>query len=306
MLKTGDLLVINNTKVIPAKFICHRRTGAKIDGLFLRQIDTSRWEVMLRGAGRCRLEESLGLKGAEEVLLYLREDLGQGRWIVEIQPPTPATEILPRVGLTPLPPYIQRSDGSDDKADRQGYQTVYARHPGAVAAPTAGLHFTQALLDQLVQRGMQLADVTLHVGPGTFAPVKCQQLRQHPMHAEWYNLPAHTAERINAAQQENRRIVAVGTTSVRVIETAARHATGKALTAESGWTDLFLYPPAEFHAIDALITNFHLPQSTLLMLVAAFCSPGQTNGLATILQAYAEAQRREYRFYSYGDAMLIE
>ena len=220
-------------------------------------------------------------------------------------------------GQTPLPPYIRRGAGAgasepDPRADRERYQTVYASAPGAVAAPTAGLHFTPELIQRLRRRGVEMVHLTLHVGAGTFLPVKCPNVRDHKMHSEWYELSPHAAEALAGARRDGRRIVAVGTTSVRVLETVARVslARGAAGRADlfrpgSGWTDIFIYPPAEFLATDALITNFHLPRSTLLMLVAAFCSPGSTDGIERIRQAYLQAVERQYRFYSYGDAMLI-
>ena len=303
LLREGDLLVLNDTRVIPAKFAARRATGGRIEGLFLREERIGVWEVMLKNAGRCKPGETLD-PGAGATL-ELGENLGAGRWRVSVRPPQWAAEVLDRVGATPLPPYIRRPDASQDPADRQRYQTVYAAAPGAVAAPTAGLHFTEDLLDALTRKGIEQARVTLHVGLGTFAPVQCEDLSRHPMHAEWYDLPARAAEQLNAARAAARRVVAVGTTSVRVLEAAAPPP-GEAFGSASGWTRLFLYPPAAFAAVDALITNFHLPKSTLLMLVAAFASPGSVDGLATILRAYAEAARLEYRFYSYGDAMLIE
>lgn len=304
LLRTGDLLVLNETRVIPAKFTCRRKTGAKIDGLFCREETTGRWEVLLKGAGRCRPGEQLELQKAEQFHLELQKNLGGGRWSVGVCPPAAAVEILRRAGTTPLPPYIHRPGPMSELTDRRRYQTVYAARPGAVAAPTAGLHFTERLMDSLCEAGIQTARITLHVGPGTFEPVKTEDLADHRMHAEWYELPADAAGRLNAARREARRIVAVGTTSLRVLETVA--AGGEKFRPAHGWTDLFIYPPAEFRAADALITNFHLPRSTLLMLVAAFCSPGKTDGVGIILDAYAEAVRRKYRFYSYGDAMLIE
>jgi len=220
-----------------------------------------------------------------------------------VSPPRDAVEVLAAAGRAPLPPYIRRdADAADDRADRQRYQTVYAERAGAVAAPTAGLHFTAALLDRLAEAGIERTAVTLHVGLGTFRTVKSDDLAEHVMHEEWYDLPAAAAAAVNAARNEHRRVVAVGTTSVRVLETAARSG---GVRQSSDWTDLFLYPPAEFFVTDALLTNFHLPRSTLLMLAAAFCSPGGTEGLAMLLDAYAEAQQMGYRFYSYGDAMLI-
>ncbi len=303
LLSAGDVMVFNDTRVIPAKFTCRRASGGRIDGLFLRELTPGRWEVMLRGAGRCPEGEVLSIVGDEQSELRLGESRGRGRRMVELDPPQPAVEILERVGQTPLPHYIRRPGPLEDSEDRQRYQTVYADRPGAVAAPTAGLHFTERVLKDLAEAGVESETVTLHVGLGTFEPVREQDVTAHQMHAEWYELSESAAEKLSAAKEAGGRIVAVGTTSVRVLETVARQA-GRLAPAE-GWTDLFLYPPADFHAVDAMVTNFHLPRSTLLMLVAAFCSPGRTDGTQAILNAYAEARGREYRFYSYGDAMLI-
>lgn len=339
LLRPGDLLVLNDTRVVPARFFCRRRTGGRIEGLFLHCPQVGQWEVLLRNAGRCRPGETINLVGPREVVLTLTENRGEGNWLVDVHPPLPAGEILAEAGQTPLPPYIRRpsaappsaacgfaepsasqppppnsagplvgsSSSSSPSSDRARYQTVYAARDGAVAAPTAGLHFTESLLAALAGRGIAAVRVTLHVGLGTFLPVKVDDLAGHAMHREWYDLPAATAEAINAARNEGRRVIAVGTTSVRVLESVAAVADERGrLAPASGWTDIFIYPPARFRAVDALITNFHLPRSTLLMLVAAFCSPGTTDGVATILSAYAQAQRQRYRFYSYGDAMLIE
>jgi len=310
LLRSDDLLVVNDTRVIPARFSCRRATGGKVEGLFLREGEPGQWDVLLRNAGRCREGELLALVESEPaVAIELLVRHGQGAWGVAVRPARPAADVLARAGRTPLPPYIHRPGLPDEPGDVEGedrrrYQTVYAARDGAVAAPTAGLHFTPRVLDELADRGIRTAHVTLHVGLGTFAPVKVEDLSEHVMHREWYELSAAAASAVRAARADGRRVIAVGTTSVRVLESAAG-ATGE-IEPASGWTDLFLYPPAEFHAVDAMITNFHLPRSTLLMLVAAFCSPGETAGLAMILDAYAEAARREYRFYSYGDAMLIE
>ncbi len=303
ILRAGDLLVVNDTAVIPARFICRRASGGRVDALFLRELSAGRWEALLRNAGRCRRGQKLTVERAEDVSVELVQPLGEGRYELSVSPPEPALDLLRRFGLTPLPPYIRRPPGQDDATDRQRYQTVYATRPGAVAAPTAGLHFTPALLEALAARGIHTASLTLHVGVGTFAPVKCQDPRSHHMHAEWYELPQATAEAVRSARRQGRRVVAVGTTSLRVLETATG---GGQPVAGSGWTELFVYPPAQFHLVDALITNFHLPRTTLLMLVAAFCSPGDEKGLDIIHRAYAHAAAGGYRFYSYGDAMLIE
>ena len=304
LLRADDLLVVNDTRVIPARFVCRRASGGRIDGLFCREPAPGRWEVMLRNAGRCAVGEALALAGCQGVTLVLAENLGKGRWLLDLQPSRAAAEVLARAGATPLPPYIRRDDSRDDDEDRLRYQTVYAARPGAVAAPTAGLHFTAELLDALAAKGVQTASVTLHVGPGTFAPVTTDHPGRHTMHSEWYELSDESAHAVNAARGAGRRVVAVGTTSVRVLETAARG--GVPLSPCTGQTDLFIYPPGEFNVVDAMITNFHLPKSTLLMLVGAFCSPGSTDGVGTILSAYRCAVENGYRFYSYGDAMLIE
>ena len=326
LLCAGDVLVLNDTRVIPAKFVCRRSAGGRIEGLFLRECQPGRWQVLLKGAGRCRGGQMLALENAPGVELRLIERQPGGRWEVEVSPPADAQAILSQAGRTPLPPYIRRAGGSPDEPDRQSYQTIFAARPGAVAAPTAGLHFTDGVLRDLAGRGVETAMVTLHVGLGTFAPVVAGQLSSHRMHSEWYELPARAAEIVNAARSLGHRAVAVGTTSVRVMETSARswpsgpapgcvaaggpaggpgHGKCRRIDPAEGWTDLFIYPPAEFLAADALVTNFHLPRSTLLMLVAAFCSPGSTAGVEMILGAYREAIRLGYRFYSYGDAMLI-
>ncbi|HUS46807.1 MAG TPA: tRNA preQ1(34) S-adenosylmethionine ribosyltransferase-isomerase QueA [Phycisphaerae bacterium] len=304
LLRAGDVLVLNDTRVIPAKFTARRESGGRIEALFCDEIKPGFWRVMLKGAGRCKAGETLLVEGQGPVRLKLLANLEAGRFEVSVSPAAGAVELLEMIGSAPLPPYIRRPGAMTDQQDRQRYQTVYASAPGAVAAPTAGLHFTGGLLERLRGAGVEIVFVTLHVGPGTFAPVKCEDLPDHKMHSEWYRLPATTAERLNAARAGRRRVVAVGSTSLRVLESAA--ARGEPLGETSGWTGLFLYPPAEFRIVDALITNFHLPRSTLLMLVAGFCRPGGTGGVKMILDAYAEARRLRYRFYSYGDAMLIE
>jgi S-adenosylmethionine:tRNA ribosyltransferase-isomerase len=307
LLRSGDLVVINDTAVIPARFSCRRSGGGRIDGLFCREESIGRWEVMLRNAGRCRRGETLRVEGFSDVVMEMSKNLGGGQYELAVSPAAPAMDLLRQFGRTPLPPYIRRREHQANRPDRRRYQTVYAAHPGAVAAPTAGLHFTATLLRKLTSKGIHTAAVTLHVGVGTFAPVKVEDLTRHRMHAEWYELPAATARAVQAARREGRRIVAVGTTSLRVLETVAGGGESeKNLAPRSGWTDLFVYPPYRFRLVDALITNFHLPRSTLLMLVAAFCSPGDEKGLEKILAAYAHAAAAGYRFYSYGDAMLIE
>lgn len=304
LLSAEDLLVVNDTRVVPARFTCRRATGGRIEGLFLQETGPGQWEIMLRGAGKCRIGEKLRVESDADASVTLVERLGGGHWRVCVDPPEQAERLLDRVGHVPLPPYIRGGKEDPGGADRTRYQTVYADKPGAVAAPTAGLHFTPELMQRLECKGVGRVSVTLHVGPGTFAPVKAGQVDAHRMHREWYELSAGAAGQIQAVIQAPGRVVAVGTTSVRVLESVARRFGGP-LEACSGETDIFLYPPAGFQATDALITNFHLPRSTLLMLVAAFCDPGETAGVEMILDAYRQAVQREYRFYSYGDAMLI-
>ena len=305
LLRDDDLLVLNDTRVIPAKFACRRKTGGLVEGLFLKVYRNDSWCVLLKNARRCRPGEKLIFDCDQQQGIELVENPRGGQWIVVPVPEGSAEQILSKVGAVPLPPYIHRENLPRNPEDRERYQTVYSRSPGAVAAPTAGLHFTDDLLGELREKGIEFVNVTLHVGLGTFEPVKTNDLIQHDMHSEYYELSPAAADALNLARSQSRRIVAVGTTSVRVIESVASANGGKIVPA-SGDTKLFLYPPAEFHVTDALITNFHLPGSTLLMLVAAFCNPGGTAGTEKILSVYKQAIEREYRFFSYGDAMFIQ
>jgi S-adenosylmethionine:tRNA ribosyltransferase-isomerase len=298
LLRAGDCLVINDTRVVPAKFELRRRTGGRIEGLFLREIAAGRWEVLLRGAARVREHEALAFAGNPEITGSARRAAGPGHWELELSEPLTAEVVLRQVGRTPLPHYIRRaSDDEGEARDRQRYQTVYARRPGAVAAPTAGLHFTEELLAEITRRGVRVAPVTLHVGLGTFAPIAAERIEQHAMHPEWYEVAGSSAKMINAARAAGGRIVAVGTTAARVLETCVDQS-GR-IQAGQGWTDLFIYPPYHYRAIDALLTNFHLPRSTLLALVMAY------GGRELVRLAYRHAVEHGYRFYSYGDAMLI-
>ncbi|MCH7924757.1 MAG: tRNA preQ1(34) S-adenosylmethionine ribosyltransferase-isomerase QueA [Planctomycetes bacterium] len=300
----GDLLVVNDTKVLPAKFAARRKSGGKIPGLFLHEESDSVWVVMLRGSRRLRVGEYLTVipRTGDSVTFELIESLPGGQWRVRVSCEGSAEKILERIGRAPLPPYIRRaSDGDDrDAEDRTRYQTIYAKHAGAVAAPTAGLHLTESLLDAIRAKGVAIASLTLHVGLGTFKPIATDSIEKHPMHSERFELSAETAEAVNSCKGRGGRVIAVGTTSVRVLETVARD-TGEDARVEpkTGSTDLFVYPPYRFRVVDALLTNFHLPGSTLLALVMAFA------GVDLVKQAYRHAVEREYRFYSYGDAMFV-
>ncbi len=304
LLPEGAILVLNDTRVLPARLRMTRRTGGQVEGLFLQEVEGGVWEVMLTTSSRLRVGEDLRIEGSTR-RLHLVTRTGSGTWQAGPVPGGTAFDILAECGHPPLPPYIHREkrdrqDGRGDQQetqDRQRYQTVYARRPGAVAAPTAGLHFTPEVFDALKTAGIETAFVTLHIGMGTFAPVRCDDLADHEMHAEWYDCPAATAQAVNTARAAGRPVVAVGTTSVRVLETCADE--GGRVLPGSDWTRLFIYPPYRFKVVDGMVTNFHLPGSTLLAMVFAFA------GRATMLNAYQEAIRERYRFYSYGDAMLV-
>lgn len=294
LLEPGDLLLMNNTRVIPARVYANRRTGRRFELLLLREIDGGAWECLLRPGARARIGERLILSDGGEVVLVERRD--EGRWAVTFEPRL-EIERLDRIGEMPLPPYISRPGGATAE-DRETYQTVYASIPGAVAAPTAGLHFTGELLDEIENRGVERAFVTLHVGLGTFRPVTAERVADHRMHSEWYRFSDETAAGLNRAIAAGRRIVCVGTTSVRALEGALAAGNGEVVPGE-GWTDIFITPGFKFRGVGAMLTNFHLPKSTLLMLVSAFA------GRDRALDAYREAIASRYRFFSYGDAMLI-
>lgn len=299
LLRRGDLLVLNDSRVVPARFVLRKPTGGLVDGIFLEQESCGTWRVMLRNAGRRPVGMTLAFVGAEEVSARIVEAGEGGEFRLAVQYDGPALRLLERVGRMPLPPYIRRGRGGDplDAADRRRYQTVYARADGSVAAPTAGLHFTRGLLARLKDAGVETAFVTLHVGAGTFRPVTSPVLEQHAMHAERYTVGEAAAAALNRARAEGRRIVAVGTTAARVLESQAAD---RPFAALSGETRLFIYPPYEWKHVGALITNFHLPRSTLIALVAALM------GLEEQRRVYRLAVEHRYRFFSYGDAMLIE
>jgi S-adenosylmethionine:tRNA ribosyltransferase-isomerase len=290
LLRAGDLLVLNDTRVVAARVHGRRPSGGRLDLLVLGPCGAGEWEALVRGSPR--VDERVHLPGASGTWTAA---LGEGRWRLRLEVAGPAAAWLEQVGEVPLPPYIRRPAGPT-AADRDRYQTTFARVPGAVAAPTAGLHFTPALLAAAEAAGIGHATLTLHVGPGTFLPVRCDDLDTHRMAPEGYDLPAATLERIEATRAQGGRVVAVGTTTVRALESAAAEGS---LRAGAGEAALFIRPGHRFRAVDVLLTNFHLPRTPLLALVAAFA------GQPVMAAAYAEAVRRRYRFYSYGDAMLI-
>jgi S-adenosylmethionine:tRNA ribosyltransferase-isomerase len=295
-LRPGDLLVLNDTRVRPWRLRGTRATGGAVECLLLR-VQGDAGEAFVKPSKKLRPGDELSMEGGR-LALILRESFGGGRWSVELRAAGgDVGAAIERHGRAPLPPYIERDGREDVAADRERYQTVFARVPGAVAAPTAGMHFTPELLARLRASGVETAFVTLHVGEGTFAPLRTDVVEEHSMHAEAYELPPATAAAVAAARARGARVIAVGTTSCRTLESRAR--ADRTVEAGAGWSDLFLYPGRPFRVVDALLTNFHLPRSTLLMLVAAFA------GRTQILDVYREAVAREYRFFSFGDAMLI-
>lgn len=292
-LSTRSLLVINNTKVIPARLIGRKLpTGGKIELLLTRQKGANTWEALVKPGRRVTHGTRIVFEDGVLIAKILAKS-SLGLYTVRFKYDGDFDEILAQVGKVPLPPYIKRDP---NRTDKEEYQCVYAKEAGAIAAPTAGLHFTLDLMDTLKRDGIHQAPLTLHVGLGTFQPVKTENIEMHKMHSEYFELSQTSANRINAAKEEGRKIVAIGTTSVRALETVA---SGYSVSPYQGYTDIFIYPGYQFRVVDALVTNFHLPKSTLLMLVSAFA------GHDLILEAYQEAIARKYRFYSYGDAMLI-
>ena len=321
-LRPDDLLVLNDSRVIPARLRgVNFHTGGQFEILLLEENARNDWWVMLRPAKRARVGTQIVLRalsgrlGEFRVTVLETNDEGHRRLRFEGTPNI--VDELEQFGEVPLPPYITRADGSQMETDRERYQTVFAQAAGSVAAPTAGLHFTKALLEDIHSRGVRVCFVTLHVGLGTFAPVKTETITAHRMHAERCTVSKDTARAINDAKSAGHRVVAVGTTTVRVLETLAsitpslRHRTNPPIhqsinpRPSSSTTRIFIHPPYNFKVVDALLTNFHLPRSTLLMLASAFAAPGEIRGRDLVLSAYAEAIRRRYRFFSYGDAMLI-
>ena len=299
-LKSGDVLVVNNSKVIPARLRGRNlKTGGSFEILLVEEVEKNKWWAMMRPGKRARVGTGVQILDKSHNSSHLTatvcavNDEGQRQLLFFGVPDLQAE--LDNLGEVPLPPYIERT--APNTADKLRYQTVYAEPAGSVAAPTAGLHFTDDLLEKMRKRGVKICSVTLHVGLGTFSPIKTERLDEHAMHFERFAIPDETTNAVREAKASGRRVIAVGTTTVRVLEGAKG--------AESGRTNIFIHPPFQFNSVDSLVTNFHLPRSTLLMLVSAFADPGGTRGRDLILRAYEEAIARRYRFFSYGDAMLI-
>jgi S-adenosylmethionine:tRNA ribosyltransferase-isomerase len=307
-LRSGDLLVLNDSRVIPARLrAVNTRTGGEFELLLLEQNSATDWWAMMRPGKRARIGTVINLLlaggGLTEITATVLETNEEGHRRLNFSGTTDLLAELPRLGEIPLPPYIKRIEHAELTDDWERYQTIYAQPYGSVAAPTAGLHFTSQILERIRVIGVRICCVTLHVGLGTFAPVKADRLDEHVMHRERYEISPEAAAAINDGKRSGGRVVAVGTTSVRVLESANKKA-GLVLPG-SGTTNIFIHPPYSFRNADALLTNFHLPRSTLLMLASAFAAPGETSGREIILEAYREAIRERYRFFSYGDAMLI-
>jgi S-adenosylmethionine:tRNA ribosyltransferase-isomerase len=297
LLRAGDLLVFNDARVIPARFTLRKATGGVVEGLFLSQRAVNEWNVLLKNLGPVNDATELQFVDAPEVIVRIIERGREGQHVIEVSTDQNAIEFLHRIGRMPLPPYIKRAKQHDerDDLDRDRYQTVFAQSEGSIAAPTAGLHFTPTLLNQLDRAGVERAAITLDVGLGTFKPVTAERIEDHAMHVESYRISRDVAEVLNRAKSEHRRIIAVGTTSARVLESQDR-----VFEERSAQTGILIHPPYEWKYVDALITNFHLPRSTLIALVAAMM------GLDEQQRVYTEAIEQRYRFFSYGDAMLIE
>jgi S-adenosylmethionine:tRNA ribosyltransferase-isomerase len=308
-LRAGDVLILNNSRVIPARL---RGVNAKTDGKFemllLEENGRNDWWTMLRPSKNAKMGTEIVLRNSNgkptEIRASVIEINSEGHRRLQFSGVNNLRDELYWLGEIPLPPYIERNDGGATPEDKERYQTVFAKNDGSVAAPTAGLHFTRPLLEQIRSRGVKICYVTLHVGPGTFLQVKTENLSEHKMHEERFEIGEETVRTVNEAKKNGNRVIAVGTTTVRVLESVAAKNAGK-LNVYAGKTDIFIFQPFRFQIVDALLTNFHLPCSTLLMLVSAFAAPDEICGREMVLAAYADAIRERYHFFSYGDAMLI-
>ncbi|MGI2224644.1 tRNA preQ1(34) S-adenosylmethionine ribosyltransferase-isomerase QueA [Shewanella frigidimarina] len=293
LINPGDLMVFNNTRVIPARLFGQKSTGGKLEILVERMLDDKRILAHVRSSKSPKVDTLIDLDGGYQMKMLARHD---ALFELELQSDKTILEVLEDVGHMPLPPYIDRPD---EDTDKERYQTVYNQTPGAVAAPTAGLHFDDAMLADLKAKGVNIAFVTLHVGAGTFQPVRVDNVLEHKMHSEWANVSQEVVDLIAQTKAAGNRVVAVGTTSVRSLESAARASGDRPLEDFSGDTDIFIYPGFQFKVVDAMVTNFHLPESTLIMLLSAFA------GYEAVMKAYQHAIKQKYRFFSYGDAMFV-
>ncbi|MBB1427569.1 tRNA preQ1(34) S-adenosylmethionine ribosyltransferase-isomerase QueA [Shewanella sp. SG44-2] len=293
LINPGDLMVFNNTRVIPARLFGQKSTGGKLEILVERMLDDKRILAHVRSSKSPKVDTLIDLDGGYQMKMLARHD---ALFELELQSDKTILEVLEDVGHMPLPPYIDRPD---EDTDKERYQTVYNQTPGAVAAPTAGLHFDDVMLADLKAKGVNIAFVTLHVGAGTFQPVRVDNVLEHKMHSEWANVSQEVVDLIAQTKAAGNRVVAVGTTSVRSLESAARASGDSPLQAFSGDTDIFIYPGFQFKVVDAMVTNFHLPESTLIMLLSAFA------GYEAVMKAYQHAITQKYRFFSYGDAMFV-
>ena len=294
-LRKNDLLILNNTKVFPARlFATKDRTDAKVEVFLLRELAQNLWEVMVRPARKVRIGNKLVF--TPKLMCDVIDNTVSGGRVVrfESESQTELHDIIDRIGTSPLPPYITRDP---EPSDKKRYQTVYATERGAVAAPTAGLHFTNGLINRLEKKGVKIEYITLHIGLGTFRPVQVEDLNRHQMDSEYFEVSTKTAMAINEARKKHRKIVAVGTSTIRALETVV--VSGFMVSPKRGWTDKFIYPPYEYKMVDSMVTNFHMPKSTLMMMVSAFAD------INLLKKAYREAKKHDYRFLSYGDAMII-
>jgi S-adenosylmethionine:tRNA ribosyltransferase-isomerase len=293
MINPGDLMVFNNTRVIPARLFGQKASGGKLEILVERMLDDKRILAHVRSSKSPKVDSLIKIDGGYQMKMVARHD---ALFELELLSELTILEVLENVGHMPLPPYIDRPD---EDADKERYQTVYNKTPGAVAAPTAGLHFDDAMLSALKDKGVNIAFITLHVGAGTFQPVRVDNILEHKMHSEWADVPQDVVDLIAQTKAAGNRVIAVGTTSVRSLESAAEACGDNPLTTFSGDTDIFIYPGYEFKIVDAMVTNFHLPESTLIMLISAF------TGFDAVKNAYQHAIKQKYRFFSYGDAMFL-
>lgn len=298
-LKPGDLLVFNNTKVIPARLLGKKTTGANCELLLLRDLGHDEWEALVRPGRRLKAGDTI-VFGDKELTATILKDTDFGGRVVRFTYTGVFNELLDKLGFIPLPPYIKQGAIQKSHSLAERYQTIFASELGAAAAPTAGLHFTQELLEKIKAKNIDIVTITLHTGLGTFRPIATDDVRDHEIHSEWYSMSAEVIDKIRAAKKAGQRIVAVGTTVIRVLETVKKEILAETpAQQQEGFTNIYIYPGYTFGVIDAMVTNFHLPMSTLLVLVAAFA------GKQFVLDAYYEALKKKYRFYSFGDAMLI-